>query len=160
MRIGKLLSIVLLIGCQSGEPETTEPEASQFKIELNVPEELQANEPFRLQGQLLNTGNETREISHFVDLFSYWIYDLSGNEVSSGLVQHVPLRDFRSGVTTSEPYTFDDLDRFVDLQKTIQDKSLPAGTYNVITIGSFTVLYGGEEYPIEITSEPVEINVQ
>lgn len=36
LRIGTLLSIVLLIGCQSVEPETTEPEASQFKIELNV----------------------------------------------------------------------------------------------------------------------------
>lgn len=158
VRFGLFLTLLLVVGCQSAGVDPRPPEARAFEVELQVPDSLRADEPFRLQGVLVNTSKEPQEISHGLDLFRYIIHDSNGNQVSDGHITYLPLFGYSPELQPQEVYLMES--HLDNILQSIQERSLPAGKYNVTALAFFIVKTNGANIPVEWEAGPFEINIE
>jgi hypothetical protein len=148
---------VLCAGCGQAGEKTDEP----FKVELEVPDRLEAGLPFQVQGVLVNQTDQSVEITHGADLLHYRIRDSRGQKlVEDGGARQVTVAavGIMKTLRPGERYRFDGssyMSRNLGEMK-IQEP----GDYSLEATAIFEIEDGDRERKIEVNSEPVWIHVR
>ncbi|OBR65187.1 hypothetical protein A7K91_00465 [Paenibacillus oryzae] len=143
-----LLSLLFIVTACSKE---TAPDEKMFEVGSDDLTNIQASQPFQINGYVKNKSNHKWDISHGADIFTYEIYDSEGNLVkqdydmlftnSIGYVSELkPKAEFRNNYEeqrNKEYYEF-------QIEK--------PGTYKVKTIATYRIENGDEKVEFVLSS--------
>lgn len=151
-----IVLIVALAGCQSGT-ETTVPEAKMFSVNVDAPEGIQANKFFVVKGILINNSDTSWNMEHGADMFTYEVTDGNGEPVLQP-VKHGVVNGIGIG-TVLKPEVSYSYNGEGHVQPRMDELTLQAGSYTIVSKAKFTINYEGKRYEFEIESAPLEFKV-
>jgi hypothetical protein len=146
---------ITIVGCQSDIESI--PKANMFSINVDAPNDLQADKPFVVNGTLINNSNTSWEITHGAGMFTYDVYDMNDELV----LQDIELRMVNAiGIVKilkpNENYMYDGEGQ---VHPKFNELTLHTGSYKVVSKANFKIKQGGKDFDIEIESSPLKIKV-
>lgn len=148
--------IAALAGCQS-DNETTVPEARMFSVNVDAPEGIHADKPFIVKGNLVNNSDTSWNMEHGADMFAYEIKDGDGEPVLQP-VKHRVVNGIGIG-TALKPDASYSYNGEGHVEPRMDELTLQAGTYTIVSKATFTINYEGKRYEFEVESVPVEFKI-
>lgn len=135
------------------------PDASMFRVNVMLPEEIHAGEPAEIQAEIINRSNHLWKGMHGLDLFTFKVKDSEGNDVpvfqGMRIADSIGINFQIKGEGTYRFYQNPRYDSELN-QITIQDP----GVYLLEATADFLIRHEEEDYPVQIKTEPIEIIVQ
>lgn len=160
MKYSILLSILVIIaitiiGFQSDKEPI--PKVNMFSINVDAPNDLQADKPFIVNGILVNNSNRSWEIRHGAGMFTYDVYYMNDELVLQDIKQRMvnDVGMFKV-LKPKENYMNDGEGQVFPKYNVL---TLHAGSYKIVSKVNFNIRHGGKDFKIEIESAPLEIKV-
>lgn len=146
---------ITIIGCQSEKGPI--PTANMFSINVDTPNDLQADKSFMVNGTLVNNSNSTWEIRHGAGMLTYDVYNMNDELV----LQDIELRMVNDiGIVKilkpNENYMYDGEGQ---VHPKYNKLTLHAGSFKIVSKANFIIRHDGKDFKIEIESPPLEIKV-
>ncbi|WP_068780802.1 hypothetical protein [Paenibacillus sp. GM2] len=141
---------------QQRNPDKVE---SMFSVEMVIPSDLQANEPFEVEGLLCNHSDKKVEILHGAAMFTYVIYTPDGVEVPIDRGTYT-INDIGIGVLL-EPNSKYSYDGGGHISTKLNEIMLERpGIYSIVAQAEFHLTGSGKNDRINLQSEPYQIELK
>lgn len=134
------------------------PDESMFRIEVAVPPDITAEQPFKVEGALINKSPTAWEMEHGADMFTYSVYDGNDKPVEQDK-KTIAVTSIGIGTTLSPnaAYSYDGRDHTSIPLNELAVKE--PGKYTVVAHAQFTIRYEDKSYHFNLSSDPYEFNV-
>jgi hypothetical protein len=154
-----ILIIILALmasGCANGE-NAVEPDADLFKLEVKLPETMQANLPFAIESMLWNESERTLELGYGADLFTYVVRNEQGESVGQPETRVVISIGYGTLLGPGKEIASNSAGHS---NLSANEFTLPAGTYTVTVQAGFSVVEAGESRTASLATEPLSFVVK
>jgi hypothetical protein len=151
------LLVIILAGCQS-KSDPTMPKATMFSVNVDVPDDLKVTEPFLLNGALVNNSNQSWEIQHGADMFTYDVYDMNGDLVLQDITQVIEGVEIVHTFKPKDIYSYDKTE-FENNYKFNEITLYIARSYKVVAKAKFNIKHSGKNMEFEVISPPLKITL-
>lgn len=138
---------------------TGEPTEAMFNVDMQIPDRIEAGQPFEVEGSLVNLSDRDWEISHGAAMFTYSVFNDNGEPVPRE-DRIIAVNDIGLGTTLqpNKKYRYDGEGHVsVKLYElTIKNP----GSYRIVGQAEFRIVDDNKSYELGIKSDPQDIVVE